>query len=294
MMNLKNYKGVLPSPEDKRDWHIDRCMDIPAGSINFPKKFKVSWLPEIRDQLYTQSCTAFVVALIMSCIWHKLYGEDKVFSTGYSYGNRRETEHKGEGQFPRAVAKTITEYGDVFANIWDNNLEVPKAIDVFEEDYEKICSFAKKLIKGYVRLTIHDAEEAKSFLMKYDVPLFASTKIKHINPLGQSNALHAIACTGWDGKYFTFQNSWGKNDCPHPKIELENLEEIWGFIPMEKKKFTDIEETRWSAEAIQTATNDGIIEGYPDGTFAPEQPLTREQMAVIWERMKRYMAENKE
>ena len=61
---------------------------------------------------------------------------------------------------------------------------------------------------------------------------------------------------------------------------------------MEEIKFTDVSSDRWSAEAIDEAVKDGIIAGFPDGTFAPDQPLTREQIAVIWSRMKRYCTEN--
>lgn len=50
--------------------------------------------------------------------------------------------------------------------------------------------------------------------------------------------------------------------------------------------FKDVDPSRWSAGAIETASADGIVIGYPDQTFRPEQPLSREEMAVIWERIK--------
>lgn len=288
---MREYNGALPSPPDERDWHIDRCLDMPSGSASFPKSFKVSWLPKHKDQGYVNSCASFVLALIFECLYYKKHGRVVQMSTGFNYGCRWETTYKGEGLYMRDAIKTICKYGDVLASTWDNNLEVPEAIRAFEEAYPEIAEFAKKLIKGYVRLRTE--EEAKAHLMKYDLPLFANTQMRYINPLSKSTAYHAMAIIGWlrTGE-MKCQNSWGVLDCPNPEIEFDNFEEVWGVIPMEEIKFTDVSTDRWSAEAIDEAVKDGIIAGFPDGTFAPDQPLTREQIAVIWSRMKRYCTEN--
>ena len=66
------------------------------------------------------------------------------------------------------------------------------------------------------------------------------------------------------------------------------------MIPMLEKNFTDVNNDRWSAKAIQAAANDGIIQGFPDNSFKPEEAMTREQAAALWERMKRYFEENYE
>ncbi len=45
--------------------------------------------------------------------------------------------------------------------------------------------------------------------------------------------------------------------------------------------FTDVEEGRWSNEAISTIANGGYINGYPNGTFRPEGKITRAELAAI-------------
>ena len=45
--------------------------------------------------------------------------------------------------------------------------------------------------------------------------------------------------------------------------------------------FTDVAEGAWYAEAIRWAAANGIVNGYGDGTFGPNDQLTREQLAVI-------------
>jgi uncharacterized repeat protein (TIGR02543 family) len=48
--------------------------------------------------------------------------------------------------------------------------------------------------------------------------------------------------------------------------------------------FSDVTAAHWGAPAIAWATQAGIIQGMGDGTFAPDAPVTREQMAVILDR----------
>lgn len=288
------YGGALASPPDSRDWRITRCMDMPSGSASImetlPKEYHIEYRPAMKNQQQINSCTAFAMAGIFECIHHKLYGETKNFSIGYLYGNRRESTYKDEGCIMRDVPKTAQKYGDVYSGIYEDLSEVSEVINNFERAFDSVRDHAKKLVAGYVRL--RDEDEAKAFLYKYKIPLFANTKMKYIHPLSKSTALHALMITGYTRNYFKCQNSWGQYKCPRPEIEYDNFEEIWGIIPMEEKKFIDVNSDRWSAEAIQTAANDGIIEGFPDGSFAPDEAVTREQMAVIWERMKRYMDEN--
>ena len=45
--------------------------------------------------------------------------------------------------------------------------------------------------------------------------------------------------------------------------------------------FTDVAYDKWYNNAISTMANAGIIEGYPDGTFRPDAPITRAEFAAI-------------
>lgn len=49
--------------------------------------------------------------------------------------------------------------------------------------------------------------------------------------------------------------------------------------------FKDIEETRWSKEAIDFCVEKGLLVGFEDGTFRPTEFVTREQMAIILQRI---------
>jgi len=45
--------------------------------------------------------------------------------------------------------------------------------------------------------------------------------------------------------------------------------------------FADVPANHWAYAAIQTLAADGLIDGYPDGSFKGDRPLTRYEMAAI-------------
>ncbi len=45
--------------------------------------------------------------------------------------------------------------------------------------------------------------------------------------------------------------------------------------------FSDVPAASWYAKAVCWATENGIVTGYTDGTFRPDQPVTRAQLAVL-------------
>ncbi len=45
--------------------------------------------------------------------------------------------------------------------------------------------------------------------------------------------------------------------------------------------FTDVPKTHWAYGDISLAASLGIVTGYPDGTFKPEQAATRAEVTVV-------------
>ena len=48
-----------------------------------------------------------------------------------------------------------------------------------------------------------------------------------------------------------------------------------------KSKFSDVKDGLWYSKAITWAANQGIISGYQNGKFGPDDNVSREQMAVM-------------
>lgn len=55
-------------------------------------------------------------------------------------------------------------------------------------------------------------------------------------------------------------------------------------------RFKDITKNSWYADAVVWANNSGIVSGYENGTFGPNDPVTREQMAAMMYRYANYLA----
>lgn len=81
----------------------------------------------------------------------------------------------------------------------------------------------------------------------------------------------------------TTHKNWSGKNCP--RLILPHWELFIKNIEMELIKLKDIK-GRWSEKEINEALKDGVFSGYPDGTFKPEEPLTREQAAVLYVRIK--------
>ena len=48
--------------------------------------------------------------------------------------------------------------------------------------------------------------------------------------------------------------------------------------------YTDVDPAAWYGEAVRWATSEGVVTGYGDGTFGTDDPITREQFAVmLWQ-----------
>ena len=60
----------------------------------------------------------------------------------------------------------------------------------------------------------------------------------------------------------------------------------------EAASFSDVAEGKYYTDAVAWANANGIVTGYEDGTFAPNQAITREQLAVILYRYAQFMKED--
>lgn len=60
-------------------------------------------------------------------------------------------------------------------------------------------------------------------------------------------------------------------------VEALKLKEIKG----EAKTFSDVKRNAWYGQLIDIATSNDIVKGYPDGTFRPENNISRAEIAQL-------------
>ncbi|WP_319421451.1 DUF3747 domain-containing protein [Pleurocapsa sp. FMAR1] len=52
--------------------------------------------------------------------------------------------------------------------------------------------------------------------------------------------------------------------------------------------YADVDSSRWSAAKIQWAKENDVVKGYPDGSFKPEQPVTRAELVVVLQNLAKF------
>ena len=279
----KNEKSaVILSPKDDRDFVVGSKVDV---SASFPKAFQV-WQPPVEDQGDTGNCVAQTLANIYETWEHNTGKPHRDWSVGYIYGM---SDHYG--MMPRNACEIVCKDGDVLRNIWENFSENPKCYNARQAVSELIKTQAVKMAE-YVNLGT--LPEVKAFIVKYKLPVMMIAKGKHYSAF--CSGYHATACYGWNDKNeLLYTNSWGTGGAygdGKGKMTFQKTEELWGIIPMEtnKKEFTDIK-GHWAEKLINLMAKKGIANGYPDGTFQPNKPVTRAEVTAMFARL--YDAMNK-
>lgn len=291
--------GAKLSLPDARDYKVKSNAD---GKFPHSKEL-ILWTPKTeRNQGRTANCVAQALAVwyatyyfekeyAAECLkrenltredFQKEYSE-KLASVGAIYGNRRlDRGDDTAGLFVRNALKHIQKYGDCPSSVWDSNAEVKDIILMFEYHYPSFES-SLETIKEYVSISSKD--EAMYFMDNYKLPLIVVTDSKLYNPL--SSGYHAVCAYAYrdvgEG-LFTVNNSWGNVD-DHLEIEFSQFKEVWGVIPHEYIEFSDVPKEHWAYKSIIECVKKGLMKGFPDGSFAPDEPLTRAQMAQILYRL---------
>lgn len=299
MITVETRSGVIPSPPDERDYGL--CMAMEVAGVDIPPDYDV-WQPPVENQYNVGSCVAQSLANIMECVDHRDGLAHKDRSVGYIYGTQRSI-----GMVPREACSSLVKEGDVYRSVFECIEENPECAMMRDRVPQAARDLAKRPLM-FVRL--HTKEELQRFVLKYQLPVMITATGDKFTQWSNGGR-HAVAASGWISQEewdkteyakiwnqplrdIHYTNSWGTGllggNGPQGDgkgyIAFEDIEEIWGVVPMEEKKFTDVKDTRWSAAAIREAAQDGVLQGYEDGTFRPDTPMTREEFAAVYARMK--------
>ena len=65
------------------------------------------------------------------------------------------------------------------------------------------------------------------------------------------------------------------------KIVLSAAVMAFCLMPANAFQFPDVAKDHWAAKQIEILTDAGVIVGYPDGTFKPDEDVTRAEFASM-------------
>lgn len=215
-MNEEEFKkqqmtGALFGPKDVRDYRI---VAGAAQVAEFPKTFELK-MRYVKNQMNVSSCVAHSIAEVVEYHNFQETNKDIIMSTGWIYGNRRETNYKGEGMYTRDAVATACKYGCVPLTVLPYNHEVPEAIKDFEDKYPEFGEYATKLRFSYYYRTRKE-NEIKQALLKDGPVVFAiewykdNQVVKGVIQRGkQKSGGHCMVIYGWDETGWKILNSWG-------------------------------------------------------------------------------------
>lgn len=82
------------------------------------------------------------------------------------------------------------------------------------------------------------------------------------------------------------EGSQNNGGCVAKKIRYKSqIVEVYRPVYTEEKLLIDDVSTHWARDSIRKAKAKAIMKGYPDGSFAPDKPITRAEVCVILDRL---------
>lgn len=206
--------GSLPFVEDVRDYRLKKSI---VKAEVFPEEFTLV-PPKVKNQGAVGSCVAHAIAETVEYHNREQEKTNTLMSTGFIYGNRRNSLNKSSGMFIREALSNTCKYGTTTQKEFFENAEVPKAINLFEERFEELKDKAfPNRLSTYFRL-ISDAG-IKHALMNYGPVVFAMTwregihvdskGILQVDPTRKATGGHCMIIYGWTKDGWKIQNSWG-------------------------------------------------------------------------------------
>lgn len=238
--------GCMPSPLDVRDYTRDQ---VCLTTYPIPKTYRISGM-KILNQGSVGSCVAHACATALG------YGELKTsptahdYSRGFIYGNRRATDHQGEGMYVRQALKQLNHCGDCEYKDFPYNEVYPKVKARIEADKDNLLKKAEPYkVVNYFRC--YTDEDVKLALLNQgavviSIPVYDSFAADCPIPAADDKYRggHAMCVVGWDETGWIIQNSWsalwGNKGCLHLPYKYP-INEFWGItvnptIPEPKKE----------------------------------------------------------
>ena len=103
----------------------------------------------------------------------------------------------------------------------------------------------------------------------------------------ERNGIEKLNFTGDKNGNLTMHKWFAATACPGAYLESKFpyiANEVNKRLGENRMKFTDVSESHWAYKAIEDLSEMGIINGYEDGTFKPDAPVTRAEVATMLDR----------
>lgn len=246
--------GAVPSKVDIRNY----VASVTATDEEFPESFELD-MCAVKNQGSVGSCVAHAIAEVVEYFNRLQEGSYVKMSTGYIYGNRTGMDYDGEGMFTADALKNTVKFGDVRNDLFDVNVEVPQAINMFQEKAFELSPYAQpNRFTSYFQLNSINAIKANLikngpvvFVIKWytDLKVVKGVLI-HDEANTKVDGHHCMVIYGWDNRGWKIQNSWGTSWGQNGRAILPfafKLSEAYGVIDTISEKTNQEREAQYNA-----------------------------------------------
>ena len=214
--------GLIQTEPDPRDFVFGATYKAEPLPENF--QIDVSGI-QVHDQGKYQNCGTHALAACVEILLSKA-GKYQPISFPWYYGNRRHSEHKGEGTEARGLLKGAQKEGGLYFSNYSCVEEMPKAMETFERYFDQFKDEARNIrIKNYYQCM--GVEEVKQAVYNGYPVLVGTIVFKSFYEISDTNPImpepridgtslepmaggHMMLIVGWDKQGFTVLNSWGE------------------------------------------------------------------------------------
>lgn len=246
--------GSRPFRIDVRDYKLRKS---PKVGEYYPKEFSLDTI-RVKSQGSVSSCVAHAICEVNEYHNRRQERTNRVMSTGFIYGNRRNSLNKSSGMYVREALSNMCKYGNVLKEDFSENVEVPEAISLFEDKFELLKDKAyPNRFSSYFRLSKID--DIKYSLMNYGPVVFAMNwregitvnkdGVMQINKKANKTGGHCMMIYGWNEKGWLIQNSWGISWGKEGRAILPfdiKLSEVWGVTDEITYENSDIKKSNYN------------------------------------------------
>ena len=172
--------------------------------------------------------------------------------------------------------KALKEYNDIV--VFENKYNSAR-IEYLDKIYTESVLFLN-VIENIYNGDINNAKSMANLITDSRLNSVANIEIRKqsdiIDHWAESNIKQAME-NGWIDTTNTFR----PNDSITRAEFIKIVNRRFNFTEVEDITFTDVDKDAWYYEEVQKAVKVGYIKGNGDNTFEPNNPITREEVAVI-------------
>ena len=217
MSEFNHGFGFIPGESDPRDY----VFGVSAAAI--PEEYLPEVKAAVHDQGQINNCATHALSASLE---NSLGGK---IGFGWYYGNRRYSDHKGQGTIERDLLKAAQKDGGLSWEKYPYEEEVPAAMERFEKLAKKLLPDSRKLVIGnYWALRSFDEVRRALYEGKFvqlGLQLFAGIKkVTAESPVLSEPSISGTQVEEWLGGHMV----WATGYCVRNGVRCIRCRNSWG------------------------------------------------------------------